>query len=134
MTNLVAKATLLDLEINVDTVLEILGDRAASPIPQRIVLQDIMSLVTDEFSLNAKDLRGKSRTQSISSPRQIGMYLARQHTESSLEEIGRFFGNRDHTTVLYAVRRVAARLESDPTYTALIQRLTDRLIDPRRTG
>ena len=134
VTNLVAKARLMQVEITVDSVAEILGERAAAPAPQRIVLADVMSMVTSEFSLTAKDLRGKSRTQSISSPRQIAMYLARQYTDSSLEEIGRFFGNRDHTTVLYAVRRVTGRIETDPVFRQLIERLSARLSDPRRSA
>ena len=65
-----------------------------------------MSLITSEFSISARDLTGKSRTQAISLPRQIAMHLARKYTDHCFEEIGRFFGNRDHTTVIYAVTKI----------------------------
>jgi chromosomal replication initiator protein len=87
-----------------------------------------MSLITTEFAISARDITGKNRTQAISFPRQVGMYLSRVHTEHSLEEIGRFFGNRDHTTVLYAVAKVRERAQSDRVLKELLASLATRLI------
>ena len=94
---------------------------------RQVTLSDIMDLITGEFSISAKDLTSKSRTQAVSLPRQIGMYLARSHTDHSLEEVGRFFGNRDHTTVLYAVGKIKKRSENDRMFHDLLGGLGQRL-------
>ena len=56
-------------------------------------------------------------------PRQIGMYLARQLTELSLEQIGDYFGGRDHSTVLHACRKVEQALASDVTVSGAVRQL-----------
>ncbi|MCC6671396.1 MAG: chromosomal replication initiator protein DnaA [Planctomycetes bacterium] len=92
-----------------------------------VTLQEVMSLITEEFSISPRDLTGKKRTQAVSLPRQIGMFLAREYTEHSLEEIGRFFGNRDHTTVIYAVSKVRTRAGEDRMFQDLLTTLRTRL-------
>ena len=98
----------------------------------KVTLPDIMSLITTEFSVSTKELTGKGRTQAVSTPRQIGMFLARKHTDHSLEDVGRFFGNRDHTTVLYAVTKINKRLPQDRTFLTLIDDLSSRLMSGNR--
>jgi len=95
--------------------------------PSKIAVEDIINLITTEFSISARDLTGKGRTQAVSLPRQIGMYLARDHTDHSLEEVGRHFGNRDHTTVLYAVTKIKNRAKSDRMFNELLANLSARL-------
>src|SRR5690606_41162625 len=87
---------------------------------KQISVSEIMGLVTSEFSISARELTGKKRTHAISLPRQISMYLCRQHTGQSLEEIGKYFGGRDHTTVLYAVNKIASRLKDDRMFRELL--------------
>ena len=93
----------------------------------QVTFADVMDLITGEFSLTAREITGKSRTQAISLPRQIGMYLSRELTEHSLEEVGQFFGNRDHTTVLYAVRKIDNRSKDDRMFRELLGTLRNRL-------
>ncbi|MHC5063788.1 MAG: chromosomal replication initiator protein DnaA [Planctomycetota bacterium] len=93
----------------------------------QVTFSDVMDLITGEFSLTAREITGKSRTQAISLPRQIGMYLSRELTEHSLEEVGRFFGNRDHTTVLYAVQKIKTRVKDDRMFRDLLGNLRSRL-------
>ena len=99
----------------------------ASSRPNQIGIPDVISMITSEFSVTARDLTGKSRTQKVSLPRQIGMYLSRELTEHSLEEVGRFFGNRDHTTVLYAVQKIKNRVKDDRMFRDLLGNLRSRL-------
>ncbi len=94
----------------------------------QVSADDIMSLITGEFAISARDLTGKSRTQMVSLPRQVAMYLIREHTENSLEDVGRIFGGRDHTTVLYAVNKIRERLQRDRTFKDLIESLSNRLL------
>lgn len=99
----------------------------ASRRPNKISIDNIISLITSEFSISARDLTGKGRTQAVSLPRQIGMFLARDHTDHSLEEVGRHFGNRDHTTVLYAVQKIKNRAKGDRMFKELLANLSARL-------
>ena len=69
-------------------------------------IQDIVDTVTGYYSLRLSDLLSKRRHKSIALPRQICMWLARRHTRYSLQEIGGYFGGRDHTTVMHAQRTV----------------------------
>lgn len=99
------------------------------PVRQtQVSADDIMSLITSEFAITARELTGKSRTQTVSLPRQIAMYLLREHTESSLEDVGRIFGNRDHTTVLYAVNKIKERTQKDRMFKELLDGLGSRLM------
>lgn len=93
-----------------------------------VSVDDVMGLITAEFALSARDLTGKSRTQAVSLPRQIAMFLLREHTEMSLEDIGRIFGNRDHTTVLYAVTKIRDRTQTDRMFKDMLDGLGARLM------
>jgi chromosomal replication initiator protein len=78
---------------------------AKPPLPTaRITIQQIFDAVTKYYNVRLSDLQSKKRHKSIAFPRQVCMFLARRHTRYSLEEIGGYFGGRDHTTVLHAVR------------------------------
>lgn len=94
----------------------------------QVTSDEIMSLITGEFAISARDLIGKSRTQAVSMPRQIAMFLLREHTESSLEDIGKLFGNRDHTTVIYAVNKIRERSTKDRMFKELLDTLSSRLV------
>ncbi|MCA8949907.1 MAG: chromosomal replication initiator protein DnaA [Planctomycetes bacterium] len=94
----------------------------------QVSADDVMNLITSEFAISARELTGKSRTQMVSLPRQVAMYLIREHTENSLEDVGRIFGGRDHTTVLYAVNKIKERLQRDRTFKDLIESLSNRLL------
>ncbi len=94
----------------------------------QVCVDDVMTLITTEFAITARELTGKSRTQTVSLPRQIAMFLLRDHTESSLEDVGRIFGNRDHTTVLYAVNKIRERTQKDRNFKELLDGLANRLL------
>lgn len=94
----------------------------------QVTSDEVMALITGEFAITARELIGKSRTQAVSMPRQIAMFLLREHTESSLEDIGKIFGNRDHTTVIYAVNKVRERIGKDRMFKELLEGLSSRLM------
>lgn len=94
----------------------------------QVSADDVMTLITTEFAISARELTGKSRTQTVSLPRQIAMYLLRENTENSLEDVGRIFGNRDHTTVLYAVTKIRERSQKDRMFKELLDGLGNRLL------
>ncbi len=73
----------------------------------------VIEAVADFYSLSPEDLKGRSRSQKVVKPRQIAMYLARQETKASLPKIGKALGGRDHTTVLYGLRKIGDQTERD---------------------
>lgn len=90
---------------DLETAYMALGD--ATPPSERIVsLQQIVDQVTVVYNVRLQDMQSKRRSRSIALPRQVSMYIARRKTHHSLAEIGGFFGGRDHTTVLHAIRSI----------------------------
>lgn len=81
--------------------------------PRRIKIEDILRIISRHFGVSKGDLLSQRRHRSVVWPRQIGMYLAKQLTHRSLPEIGRRFGNRDHTTVLHAIRKIEGVISED---------------------
>ena len=90
-------------------------------------IQAIIETVTEFFNVRVADLQSKRRQRSIAQPRQVCMYLARRHTRLSLEEIGGYFGGRDHTTVMHAVKTVDQRRSEDTSFDANIKSLEGKL-------
>ncbi|MFN0243301.1 MAG: chromosomal replication initiator protein DnaA [Planctomycetota bacterium] len=90
-------------------------------------MEDIIDIVVGHFGVKLSELQSRKRTNAIAYPRQVAMYLARQITRHSLEEIGGFFGGRDHSTVLYAVEKVTTLTREDADCRALIERFLAEL-------
>ena len=109
---IVAHATLVGREITVETSRELLADllRASS---RRITVDEIQKQVASHFHIRVADMFSARRSRQIARPRQIAMYLAKNLTSLSYPEIGRCFGNRDHTTIMHAVRKVEELMVSD---------------------
>ncbi len=92
-----------------------------------ISITDIIEVVTRHFDVRLADLQSKKRSQSITMPRQICMYLARKLTKHSLEEIGGHLGGRDHTTVMHACNKISEAERSDPQMHTLLAELTKQI-------
>jgi chromosomal replication initiator protein len=104
---------------------------AASPSlrAQTMSVEDIQRAVCHHFHLRSVDLTSKDRHKSIAFARHVAMYLCKQRLKCSFPEIGRAFGNRDHTTVMSAVRKIEAQRDTDPQVRAHIEALERRLAD-----
>jgi len=112
LTRLFAFATLVGREITPDVAQECLSD-IIRVSDRQVTIDEIMRKVADHYTMRMTDMIGPRRSRSIARPRQVAMYLAKTLTSKSLPEIGRCFGNRDHTTVIHAVRKVEALLQTD---------------------
>jgi chromosomal replication initiator protein len=112
ITKIQGMAMLQEGRIDLDLAKAALGDMA-TPDQRRITIQQIFDAVTKYYNVRLSDLQSKKRHKSIAFPRQVCMFLARRHTRYSLEEIGGYFGGRDHTTVLHAVRTVDADVKNE---------------------
>lgn len=89
----------------------------------RPTVERIAQRVADYFQMKISRLRGRLRSRDVLLPRQVGMYLARQLTALPLQQIGAFFGGRDHSTVLHACRKVEAALKSDDEIGGTVRQL-----------
>ena len=78
-----------------------------------INVESIQNLVASHFNLNIQELLSPRRSRALARPRQIAMYLSKQHTTNSLPDIGRKFSNRDHTTVIHAVKKIDELIKKD---------------------
>ena len=87
----------------------------------------ILQVISQELKVSIEDLKSSSRRREISSARQIGMYLMRQHTDLSLPRIGEEFGGKDHTTVMYSCDKIASNIEKDRQLRETIAQLSDRI-------
>jgi chromosomal replication initiator protein len=113
LTRMLAFGELTGREITVDLAQEVFADLWGEQ-EEIITIEQIQRHVCDLFGLTPSDLNAKTRTQAVTFPRQIAMYLARQLTHASLAEVGRACGGKDHTTVLHAVDKIQTLLQADP--------------------
>ena len=95
--------------------------------PRRRTVGEIQQETCEAFGISMDALLSSSRAAPVAWPRQVAMYLARELTDQTLPAIGRAFGGRNHTTVMYACRRTAERIADDPEAYETVRRLTDRL-------
>lgn len=96
-------------------------------VERRVTVDEIQKLTADHFGLKQADLLSERRTRSVARPRQVAMWLCKQHTTRSYPDIGRRFGGRDHTTVLHAVKKVEELLTSDDQIARDVEALTRKL-------
>jgi len=126
---LIGYASLTQAPITLDLAHEAMRD-GSSVKATAVTIEDIMEVVTSYFGVKLSDLQSKRRHQSITYPRQVGMFLARENTNLSLGEIGGFFGGRDHTTVLHGTDKIRRSAKNDPDLRDLLRRLAQRIKSP----
>jgi len=112
LVRLLAVGSLTQQEISVPLAEEVLRDYV-NPEPEHMTPERIVAVVAETFGVRSDVLCGPRRTRAVVRPRQIAMYLTRQLTELPLVEIGRIYGKRDHSTVLYACEKVAELITND---------------------
>jgi len=115
LVRLMAVASLTHREVTPELANEVLA-QYVRPESEHHAPERILAAVSERFGVRPETLVGKRRTQAIAQPRQVAMYLMRHLTELSLVEIGRFFGGRDHSTVIHAIRQVAERIQGDEAF------------------
>ncbi len=97
---------------------------------QRAITADlILRTVCSFFTLRQEDLKGSSRRREVVVPRQIGMYLTRDMTNMSLPQIGAFYGNRDHTTVLHACSTIAETILENQAFATQVDDIRKLILE-----
>jgi chromosomal replication initiator protein len=111
--------------IDAPTVQKYLAGRRGGP--QQPSLRDIALATAHHFSLKLSELRSPVRQRAVVTARGVAIYIARRLTNESLDQIGRYFGGRDHTTVLHSCRKTESLLETDGLVRASVEQLCDQL-------
>ena len=112
LNRLVAHANLFGRAITLETTQEVLHDILRAH-DRKVTIEEIQRKVSEHYNIRQTEMTSARRARAVARPRQVAMYLSKQLTNRSLPEIGRKFGNRDHTTVMHAVSRVNELIQSD---------------------
>jgi len=116
-------------EVNLELAQEVLKDFTVDK-NRHFTIPNIQKTVAQFFQLKVSDLKSKKRSRDISIPRQIAMYICREFTQASLPEIGRQFGGKDHTTVIFSYRKVSGMLNENKEMGKKVQEII-KLIESR---
>ena len=125
---LIAHFSLYDKQIDIDYAKEILKDIIPSEESKLITLDIVQQHIIKHYKISDTQLKSKKRGRSLVFPRQIAMYLCRELTECSFPEIGEKFGGKDHTTIMYACRKIKERREKDKNFNKEIEEIIQKII------
>jgi chromosomal replication initiator protein len=121
-----AHASLTKREINMDLAREVLAHLIDNA--ERVISPDaVIKAVAEFYSVKVSDLRSDRKHKVIALPRQVAMYLIRSMTRCSLPDIGLRFGGRDHTTVMYAVKKIDKKVREDVSFRNTVDTLRKNL-------
>src|SRR5512141_2874712 len=126
LIRIAAQASLTGEEINLETTKKILKDIIHDD-ERPITTEMIQKIVCEFYNLSLSDIKAKRRTKDIALPRQVAMYLSKQVTNSSLSDIGKNFGGKDHATVIYACKQIHERKMKDETFSRMLENLVQKL-------
>jgi len=112
LTRLFALADLVQKDITMELAQDCLAD-ILKHTDKKVTMDEIIKKTCEYYNLRQSDLMSANRSRAIARPRQIAMFLCKKLTTRSLPEIGRKFGGRDHTTILYGVRKIEELIQVD---------------------
>ena len=127
-----AFANLNDQQIDVSLAETVLKDFITPDDTPAVTAADIMGQTAAYFSLTLDDLCGTSRSRTLTTARQIAMYLCRELTDLSLPKIGQAFGGRDHTTVMHANKKIRTQMAERRAVYTQVTELTNRIKQQHR--
>jgi chromosomal replication initiator protein len=127
LTRVVAFSSLTDRPMTVDLAQDVLKDVFPGRERSQVSVERIQQVVIERFGISLEELVSHRRTESIVYPRQVAIYLCRELTDGSLPKIGRDFGGRDHTTVMYSTSKIARLIREKRDVYDLVQDLTARI-------
>lgn len=129
LNRLVAYSKLVNEKLTLNNAKNILKDLIfISKDKSTITLDNIINIVAEEYEVSSMDIRGTKKNKSISLPRHIAMYFAHTLTQFSTTEIGIYFGNRDHSTVLYSINKIESMIKEDTVLNEKIKALSNNIM------
>lgn len=128
LVRILACSSLTRRDITLEMAQEVLRDIVRRGPQRKLGVPTVKKVVSQHFDVPIDSLKAKTRIARVVLARQVAMYIARKLTEHSLVEIGAFFGDRDHSTVLHACTKVSAAIETDPALKRKIQTIEEELL------
>lgn len=107
---ILAKSSLMNKEIDFQLVKEVIRERIGSSFSPELSIEDVVKKVSEISNVSEIEIVGKSRKMEVAEARQVSMYLCRKIIGTSLNNIGVFFGGRDHSTVIHAVKTIDEKI------------------------
>ncbi len=132
LNKILMMAQLYNRPLSLQLAMEALTDAAMNGNRGTISTTQVIDAVEAYFQVSEKDLIGRQRKREIVMPRQIAMFLMREATDSSLVDIGRALGGRDHTTVLHGIEKIEQLLETDTQLRTQVMSIRETLLTSRR--
>jgi len=129
LTQVISMSRLLRKPITLDLAKEALKDKISPNTKKTITPELIINVVAEHYAITSDQIRSKIKSRPIAYPRQVAMYLCRELTSLSFDEIGTLIGDRDHSTVHYAYNKVAEDIQKDESLSHTIEILR-RKINP----
>jgi chromosomal replication initiator protein len=126
LLRIIAYASFTHRDVSLDLAKEILKEFAYDKT-KNFTVPNIMKIVASYFNLKVADLKSKKRSREISFPRQIAMYLCREYTKCSLPDIGKQFGGKDHTTVIFSHKKITKGVLENNQLAKNIQDITEKI-------
>ena len=126
LIRLLAFASLTGREISLEMASEVLSSFFQGNSSGPVKIADVMKVVADATDVTCDQLKSKRRTQDLARARQMAMYLSRELTGASLNQIGRAFGGRDHSTVAHACQKIGKDMGDDPRFRGFVLNLQDK--------
>ncbi|MBI3070714.1 MAG: chromosomal replication initiator protein DnaA [Deltaproteobacteria bacterium] len=126
LIRLQAFASLTRREMSLDMGREVLSDLFQNR-GEKVSVETIQKIVSNYYNVRVADMKSERRTKSIAFPRMIAMHLARKHTGCSFPEIGQRFGNRDHSTVMFACKKIQRMLMGDSALRSTVESIEKSL-------
>ena len=127
LIRLLAFASLTGNEITLEMASEVLSSFFQGNSSGPVKIADVMRIVCEVHDVTVDQLKSKRRTQDLARARQIAMYLSREMTGASLNQIGRAFGNKDHSTVSHACQKIAGLMKTDARFRGAVLDIQDRI-------
>ena len=122
-----AKSSLLNKEIDHTLVRDVVRERIGGSLKVDMTIEEIVKKVSEVSSVPEKEIVGKSRKMEIAQARQVSMFLSREILGKSLSGIGMYFGGRDHTTVMHAIKTISDKVDSNDVIGNTISKLRTEL-------
>ena len=126
LNHIMAFCAVNQVELSVEAARKIVQERLPAE-SAHLSIEGIQKQVARYFDLTPQLLIGKTRRQEVATPRQIAMFLAKRLTKSPLKVIGLHFGNRDHSTVIYAVQTIEKKCQEDPELARVVESLSESI-------
>lgn len=127
LNKLLAFSNLEQTEITMEVAVKELQNFIAPDKPMVITPQLILDVVSEHFHISTERLISKSRSSEIVKPRQIAMYLCKNMTDASLEQIGSILGGRDHSTIIHGITKMTENYQNDETTKNLINTIMNKI-------